>query len=155
MILCKLALETSSIYIKMLIDTLQQTHTHECRQFHFQRNRRRDGGREGGREGWTTNTYRARKCHLLGRPASQWSPSSSSAWRTPAAQRPEPPHRWTCVTQGTSHGAGYTDPAMTHHREKKRRNSHQKDILPPKKAKRLKDIFLKASHRPGRIVKWP
>lgn len=59
-----------------------------------------------GGAGSLWHTYRERKCHPLARPASQWSPSSSSGWRIPAAQRQEPPHRWTCVyTKGASHGA--------------------------------------------------
>lgn len=105
-------IETSPVYIiKMQIDTLQ--HTRSQRQFHLQWNR---GG--GCWDRW--HTYRERKCHLLARPASQWSPSSSSEWRIPAAQRREPPHRWTCVTQRGHHMvlAGYTKCAMTHHRKR-------------------------------------
>lgn len=102
--------ETSSIYIiKMQIDTLQHT------QLHFQWDRGGEGVLHGIRAALHTyiHTYQEKKCHLLARPSSQWSPSSSSGWRTPAAQRQEPPHRWTCVTQDTSHG--HTRTRRHHH----------------------------------------
>lgn len=99
--------QTSSIYIiKMQIGTLQHTQAVPFSETHK-------------RGGWDRRrrTYQERKCHLLARPTSQWSPSSSSEWRIPAAQRQEPPHRWTCVTQGTSHGDGYTKCGVTHRRK--------------------------------------
>lgn len=52
---------------------------------------------EFGRSRRLTAAYPGRIFHHRGHPASQWSPSSSSAWRTPTTRRLEPPHRWTCL----------------------------------------------------------
>lgn len=94
--------ETRSIYIiKMQIGTLQHTHTHTHSQFHLQSNR----GVSERSAPPSMQTYQEKKCHLLAHPASQWSPSSSSEWRTPAAQRQELPHRWTCTLHKTHHMA--------------------------------------------------
>lgn len=77
------------------------TRTHTYSQFHLQSNR----GVSERSAPPSMQTYQEKKCHLLAHPASQWSPSSSSEWRTPAAQRQELPHRWTCTLHKTHHMA--------------------------------------------------
>lgn len=73
-----IVLETFSIcVIKMQIDTLQHTQPVPF----------------PAPEGVSVCTNQGKRCRLLARWASQWCLSSSSEWRTPAAQTRGPPHR--------------------------------------------------------------